>query len=86
MPRTATVIQEAIADVIRLRFELGRELRTARLDAGMSLRTAAARAGVSHTQLRRIELGLVERLTFEQVGTACAAVGLRLHARAVPGT
>ena len=61
-------------------------MRRARLDAGMSLRTAAARAGISHTQLRRIELGLVDRLTFEQAGTTCAAVGLRLHARAVPGS
>lgn len=69
-----------------MRFELGREIRNARLDAGSSLRSAAARAGISHTQLRRIELGLVERLTFEQGATTCAAVGLRLHARAVPGS
>lgn len=86
MPRTSTAIQDAIADAIRLRFELGREIRTARLDAGSSLRTAAVRAGMSHTQLRRIEMGLVEHLTFIQAGSACAAVGLRLTARAVPGS
>lgn len=86
MVRTSRAIQDAIADAIRLRFELGREIRPARLEAGTSLRTAAARAGISHTQFRRIELGMVQRLSVTQGGIACAAVGLRLHARAVPGS
>ena len=40
---------------------------------------------MSHAQLSRIERGLLEHLTVDQVSRACSAVGLRFWARAVPG-
>lgn len=40
---------------------------------------------MSHTQFRRLEMGAIERLTVDQLSRGCAAVGLRLHVRSVPG-
>jgi hypothetical protein len=40
---------------------------------------------ISHAQLGRIERGEINDLTVEQLSRACAAVGLRLVIRAVPG-
>jgi transcriptional regulator with XRE-family HTH domain len=70
----------------RVRFEMGREIRDARLNEGISLRRAAASVGISYTQLSRIERAKVDELTIAQLSRACAAVGLQLHARALPGT
>jgi transcriptional regulator with XRE-family HTH domain len=78
-------LEEARAVTRRLRFELGREIRDARLAAGASLHAAAARVDMSHAQLSRIERGVLDELTVDQVSRACAAVGLQLWARAVPG-
>lgn len=85
VPQRSTARQEADADTRRIRFEIGREIRVARLDAGASLRTAADRVGMSHAQLSRLERGLVSDLTIGALCAACAAVGLRLVVRAVPG-
>lgn len=41
--------------------------------------------GLSHSQLRRIEVGKIDRLTVAHLGRGCAAVGLKLLVRAVPG-
>ncbi|MEO5705344.1 MAG: helix-turn-helix transcriptional regulator [Candidatus Limnocylindrales bacterium] len=68
-----------------MQFEMGREIRDARLSAGVTLRTAAGRVGFSHTQLRRLELGKIERLTVDHLSRGCAAVGLQLLIRAMPG-
>jgi transcriptional regulator with XRE-family HTH domain len=65
---------------------MGREIRTARLDAGASLRTAAGRVGISHAQLGRIERGEVDDPTIRQLSRACSAVGLQLLVRAMPGS
>jgi len=65
---------------------MGREIRNARLDAGASLRTAARRVGLSHSQLSRIERGEVGDPTIGQLSRACAAVGLQLLVRAMPGS
>ena len=86
MPRPSTVLQEADALARRVRFEIGREVRGARLDGGISQRDAAARVAMSHTQLGRIERGQIDDLTVKQLAQACAAVGLLLHVRAIPGT
>jgi hypothetical protein len=40
---------------------------------------------MSHAQFGRIERGELGGLTIDQAGRACAAVGLRLFVRAVPG-
>ena len=86
MARRSTALQEADALGRRIRFEIGREIRGARLDGGISMRRASARVGMSHTQLGRIERGQIEELTVGQLCRACAAVGLQLHVRAIPGT
>ena len=41
---------------------------------------------MSHTQLRRIELGQIDRLTVDHLTRGCAAVGYQLLARAAPGS
>ena len=41
---------------------------------------------MSHSQLRRIELGQIDRLTVDHLTRGCAAVGYQLLARAVPGS
>lgn len=40
---------------------------------------------MSHAQFGRIERGQLDQLTIDQAGLACAAVGLRLVVKAVPG-
>ena len=84
MSRTSVARQEADALARRIRFELGHEIRNARLDGGSSLRTVAARVAMSHSQFGRIERGQVHRLTIDQLSRACAAVGLALAVRGHP--
>jgi transcriptional regulator with XRE-family HTH domain len=69
----------------QIRIEVGREIRSARQSAGGSLQEAGARTGMSHAQLSRIERGVLEHVTVDQLARGCAAVGLRLWVRAVPG-
>ncbi len=84
MARTSVAHQEADALARRIRFELGREIRNARLDGGASLRSAAARVAMSHSQFGRIERGQVRGHTIDQLSRACAAVGLALAVRGHP--
>lgn len=53
------------------------EIRGARNRIAMSLGAAARRAGMSPSQLDRLELGLIEHPTFDQVFRASRAVGQR---------
>jgi transcriptional regulator with XRE-family HTH domain len=69
----------------RVEIELGREIRDSRISAGTSQRVAAARVAMSHAQLGRIERGELDHLTIDQAARSCAAVGLKLIVRAVPG-
>jgi transcriptional regulator with XRE-family HTH domain len=85
VPRPSAILQDADALTRRARFEIGREVRNARIEAGSSLRAAASRAGMSHAQLGRLERGEIHDLAVGQLSRACAAVGLRLLIRAVPG-
>lgn len=85
MPTRRNRLEEARAEARTIRFTIGREIRQARISAGASLSEAAARAGMSHAQFGRIERGLVETVSIDQLSRACAAVGLRLLARAMPG-
>jgi transcriptional regulator with XRE-family HTH domain len=85
MARRSTERQEADALTRRVRFEMGREIRDARISAGASLRLVAARVGMSHAQLGRIERAAIDALTVDQLSRGCAAVGLRLVVRAAPG-
>lgn len=85
MPRPSAALEDADALVRRIRFEMGREIREARLSGGTSLRAAAASIRMSHTHFRRLERGEIERLTLEQLSRGCAAVGLQLLVRALQG-
>ena len=69
-----------------MRVELGREIRGARMSAPLSQRAAGRIVGMSHAQFGRIERGELSTISLDQLSRACAAVGLRLVARAVPGT
>lgn len=85
MARRSVALLDADAITRRARFEIGREIREARIGAGPSLRAAAGRAGMSHAQLGRLERGAIAHLTIDQLSRGCSAVGLRLMVRAVPG-
>lgn len=67
-----------------IRHEIGAEIREARTNSGLSLRAAGAAADMSHAQFGRIERAALLHLTVDQASRACAAVGLRLVARAYP--
>ncbi|HYK96011.1 MAG TPA: hypothetical protein VE011_09130 [Candidatus Dormibacteraeota bacterium] len=85
MGRRSTQRQEADALTRRVRFEMGHEIRDARVSAGASLRSAAARVGMSHAQFGRIERAALADLSVDQLSRGCSAVGLRLIVRAAPG-
>jgi transcriptional regulator with XRE-family HTH domain len=80
--RTADIARAAAR---RIEIELGREVHEARLSSAVSQREAAKRVDMSHSQFGRIERAEIDELTFDQAARACAAVGLRLFARALPG-
>lgn len=82
--RTGLLVETRVA-LRRDEVELGREIRNARLSSGTSQRDAGRRVEMSHAQFGRIERGQLDALTIDQAARACAAVGLRLIVRAVPG-
>jgi transcriptional regulator with XRE-family HTH domain len=63
----------------------GQEHRLARVGAGLSLRHVAKATGASHQQLMRFERGELSRVSFEELGSWFAVVGLDLAIRAYPG-
>jgi transcriptional regulator with XRE-family HTH domain len=67
-----------------IRVEIGDEIRNARVGAGISQRAADAASGMSHAQFGRIERGVLETVTVNQLARACVPVGLRLSVRAYP--
>jgi transcriptional regulator with XRE-family HTH domain len=67
-----------------IRNEIGRALRDARLDRDLSLRAIAAATRISAPVGSRIERGVLQSVTFEQVMRMGAAVGLDLAARFYP--
>lgn len=84
MPARITRLDAARLVSRAIRSEMGREIRLARVSASVSQREAGARVGISRSQWGRIENSELEQLTVDQLSRACASVGLRLHARAVP--
>jgi hypothetical protein len=80
-----SLLNETRTDLRRAEVELAREVRNARINFALSQRAAAARVGMSHAQFGRIERAELAGLTLDQAGRACAAVGLRLMVKAVPG-
>lgn len=69
----------------RLRHEIGRELRAARLDRGLSAASVGRAAGVSASTVSRIERGLSPALTIDAAARLHAVVGLRFSGRSYPG-
>ena len=84
MPARITRLDAARLVSRGIRIEMGREIRLARVSAGISQREVGARVSISRSQWGRIENGELDQLTVDQLSRACASIGLRLHARAVP--
>lgn len=69
----------------RARFELGYELRQARVGAGLSQTVVGRSLGWSATKVSRIEAARLASLSLDDAGLAAAAVGLDLTIRTFPG-
>ena len=69
----------------RLRADLGRELREARIGGGLSQSVIGDAARVSAAQVSRIERGRLSRVALEDLVRIAAALGLDLSVRAYPG-
>jgi transcriptional regulator with XRE-family HTH domain len=75
-------------DARRLGYAISSELRDTRLAAGLSQAVAARGAGMSASQWGRVERGVLERATTEQLCRAARALGLvvavKLYAEGAP--
>jgi transcriptional regulator with XRE-family HTH domain len=69
---------------LRIARSAGAEIRLTRRGAGLSLRVAAESVGMSESVFSRLERGRLADVSVAQLALACAAVGLRLSARAYP--
>jgi transcriptional regulator with XRE-family HTH domain len=65
-------------------FELGRELRDARLAHGLSQAEVARAVGLSQPEVSRLERGLVPTASIVDIARLLSTVGLELSARAYP--
>lgn len=81
----SSLLVETRVEMRRAEGELAHEIREACVSSGLSQRAARHRVGMSHAQFGRIERAKLDEPTFDQAGRACAAVGLRLIIKAVPG-
>ena len=63
---------------------VGDQLKVARTEAGLSTRVVGQAAGVSHTHLRRIELGLIATVDIDLLSRIAAAVGAELSLNVHP--
>jgi transcriptional regulator with XRE-family HTH domain len=78
-------IDRADQDTRRSIASIGREIREARRAAGISQTFVGAKVGLSHTQVSRVERGLVLGASVRVLGRLCRTVGLELAVRAYPG-
>src|SRR5918998_432306 len=67
-----------------IRRRIGADVRVTRLGEGLSIDRASGAAGLSPSTFGRIERGVLETATIEQLCRACAAVGLRFRGAAYP--
>ena len=81
---TPIPVREGRRRSLRIRQQIGDDIRAARLQSGLSQVSAAAAAGMSHAQFGRIERAVLGGLTIDQTCRAGLAVGLRLGARMYP--
>ena len=63
---------------------IGEALRDARLEAGLSQRELGSLVGISHSQISRIERGLLRRVPYETIAILGATLGLDVPLRAFP--
>jgi transcriptional regulator with XRE-family HTH domain len=68
----------------RLRDEIGRELRAARVARGLSQATLAAGSNVEQAEISRIERGLRAGVTLGSLSRLAAGVGLELSVKLYP--
>jgi transcriptional regulator with XRE-family HTH domain len=78
-------IDRADQDTRRSIGSIGREIRDARRAAGISQTFVGRKIGISHTQVSRLERGLVLGASVRVLGRLCRTVGLELGVRAYPG-
>jgi transcriptional regulator with XRE-family HTH domain len=78
-------IDRADQDTRRSIGSIGREIRDARRAAGISQTFVGAKVGLSHTQVSKLERGLVLGASVMVLGRICRTVGLELAVRAYPG-
>jgi transcriptional regulator with XRE-family HTH domain len=78
-------IDRADEDTRRVIGTIGREIRAARRAAGISQTRVGGRVGLSHTQVSRLERGLVPAASVWILARLCQTVGLELAVRAYPG-
>jgi transcriptional regulator with XRE-family HTH domain len=78
-------IDRADQDTRRSIGSIGREIRDARRAAGISQSFVGRKVGLSHTQVSRLERGLVLGASVRMLGRLCQTVGLELAVRAFPG-
>jgi transcriptional regulator with XRE-family HTH domain len=69
----------------RDRFEVGREIRDARVAMGISQAELGRRARMSAPQVSRVERGQLATASVDQLAVLGAAVGLDVRVRAYPG-
>lgn len=77
-------VDQAMHTGRRVLFELGDELREARLRAGLRQIDVAHALGTSDTRLGVIEAGKLTTVSLVDLARHAAAVGLRLHTRMYP--
>ena len=75
---------DAIRNARAIRTAIASELLNGRRLAGLSQAAACGAVGISRSQLGRIERAEIANVTVDQLSRACAAVALRLVARAYP--
>jgi transcriptional regulator with XRE-family HTH domain len=63
---------------------IGEALRNARLEAGLSQRELGSLVGISHSQISRIERGLLRHVPYETIAILGATLGLDVPLRAFP--
>jgi transcriptional regulator with XRE-family HTH domain len=64
---------------------IGEEIRLARHDRGLSQAIVARACGISHSEVSRIERGMIRGASLVNLGALCGAVGLDLSMRTYQG-
>ena len=85
MPTTERAVDRARRIARSDRLRCGTEIRDARTSAGLSLETTGRAIGLSASQVSRIERGLAEAVTVQQIASLGSVVGLDVRLRTYPG-